>query len=164
MGTGVNTAKVTDRRTLRFRSIADLRVDLDRIEKAERAGAVRRSGNWTVGQVLGHLASWAEFSYTGSPLRPPWLIRFLLRRRKSRYLNDGLPAGVRIPRVPGGTLATEDVGLDSGLKRLRAALDRLEREAPTSPNAVFGPMTHEEWIKLNLRHAELHLSFLHPPA
>lgn len=160
----INTGKVTDRRRLRFNSIADLRADLDRIEKAERAGTLRRTGNWTVGQILGHLASWAEFSYTGHSLRPPWFVRFFARRRKGKYLDGGLPAGVIIPRVPGGTLGTEDVGLETGLKRLRAVLDRLEREAPTIPNALFGPLTHQEWIKLNLRHAELHLSFLHPPS
>lgn len=158
----VDTAKVTDRRKLRFNSIAEVRADLDRIAAAERAGTVRPSGNWTTGQVLGHLATWAEFAFTGTPLSPPWFIKVVLKFRKNKYLNGGLPSGVKIPKVEGGTLGTEPMPFDAAMARYRASLDRLEREAPTKPNVIFGPLTHEEWIKLNLRHAELHLSFLHP--
>lgn len=158
----VDTGRVTERRRLRFETIAALRAELERVENAERAGTLRRSGNWTPGQVCGHLATWTAFAFSRNPLRPPWFVRLILRLRKHRYLNEGLPAGVRIPRVEGGTLGTEDVPFPDAITALRAALDRLEREAPTLPNVVFGPLTHEEWIKLNLRHAELHLSFLHP--
>ena len=38
---------------------------------------------------------------------------------------------------------------------------RLESQVPTRPNPLFVSLTHEEYIKLNLRHAELHLSFFH---
>jgi hypothetical protein len=30
------------------------------------------------------------------------------------------------------------------------------------PNPVFGAMTPEDWKRLHLRHAELHLSFVVP--
>ena len=43
------------------------------------------------------------------------------------------------------------------------AIVRLLRDNdPAKPNPVFGPLTHEQWIQLNLRHAELHLGFLVP--
>ena len=51
---------------------------------------------------------------------------------------------------------------DEGLRRYRAAMERLRATAPTIPNPVFGRLTHEQWIQLNLRHAELHLSFQIP--
>jgi hypothetical protein len=38
-------------------------------------------------------------------------------------------------------------------------LERLRREPPTGPHVIFGRLPHEDWIKLQLRHAELHLSF-----
>ena len=41
-------------------------------------------------------------------------------------------------------------------------MERLQAEAPTAPNVIFGQLTHEEWIAINLRHAELHLGFLIP--
>ena len=37
---------------------------------------------------------------------------------------------------------------------------RLRRSAPKDPNPLFGRLTHEQWVQLNLRHAELHLGNL----
>lgn len=159
--TPVNTSKV-HRRPLKFWSTDDLRQELAQIEAAHRAGRLKARGNWKPGQVLGHLATWAEFTYSGNPLRPPWFIRWVLKRRKGRYLNEGMPAGVRIPRVPGGTLGTDDLPFDQAIVRYRTIVDRLDREAPTLPNVIFGPLSHEEWKQLQLRHAELHLGFLDP--
>jgi len=38
-------------------------------------------------------------------------------------------------------------------------MERLRAGPPARPNVIFGPLTHDEWIQLHLRHAELHLSF-----
>jgi hypothetical protein len=78
---------------------------------------------------------------------------------KNRFLNKGLPAGAQIRGVPGGTFGTDRMPTDEALAQLHSAFERLAREVPTEPNIIFGPMTHEQFIKLNLRHAELHLSF-----
>ena len=64
-----------------------------------------------------------------------------------------------IGRLPGGTVGLEELSTDDGLRRFREAFTRLRQTAPTKSNPVFGPLTHEQWIALNLRHAELHLSF-----
>jgi hypothetical protein len=156
----VETGKVRERRALRFESIDQMMAEVDRLVKAERTGRLRPLGNWTLGQVLGHLAAWVEYSFTGPPLKPPWLVKWLLRLRKKAFLYGPMRAGVKIPGVTGGTLATNPLPVEAALDRLRRALDRLKSEAPTCPNVIFGPLTHEEWIALNLRHAELHLSFL----
>ncbi len=158
----VNTGKVVDRRTLRLNSLDDLRAEIDRIAASERAGALKRSGNWTAGQTFGHLATWMNFAWSPCPIKAPWFVRLIVGRRKDKYLNKAMPAGVRIPRVPGGTVGTEPRKLDEALADLKTAIHRLEREAPTCPSPVFGLLTREEAIKLNLRHAELHLSYLHP--
>jgi hypothetical protein len=52
--------------------------------------------------------------------------------------------------------------LDEALPRLQRVMDRLKVEVPTIPNELFGPLTHEEWIAINLRHIELHLGFFIP--
>ena len=85
----------------------------------------------------------------------------MLRLMKNRFVHGRLTPGVRIPDVEGGTLATEPTTLDDGLARFAAAWRRLESEPPQKPNMIFGQLTHEEWIQLNLRHAELHLGFFH---
>jgi hypothetical protein len=158
----VDTGKVAERRPLRFESLDQVLAEVERLAEAERAGRLRRLGNWTLGQTLGHLASWAEYSYTGAPLKVPFFIKWFLRLRKRKFLYGPMRAGVKIPRVEGGTLATEPVPLDEALVRMRRVLGRLKTEAPTAPNVIFGPLTHEEWGALHCRHAELHLGFFIP--
>jgi hypothetical protein len=158
----VDTGKVADRRTLRFESIDQVLAEVERLAEAERAGRLRRLGNWALGQTLGHLATWAEYSYTGAPLAAPFFVKWFLRLRKRKFLYGPMRAGVKIPGVAGGTLATEPVPLDEALERMRRVLGRLKSEAPTAPNVIFGPLSHDEWVALNLRHAELHLGFLVP--
>lgn len=160
----VNTKKA-ERRPLRLDSVPALRAEIDRVVEAERAGRLRRTGNWTVGQAFGHVAAFIDYGYIGFPAdlpMPPGPVRFLLKFMKNKFLNKGLPVGIRIPKVPGGTLAIEPLPTDEGTRRLKAALDRLEAQPPSHPSPAFGVMSREDWTKLQLRHAELHLSFLHP--
>ncbi|MDX2132942.1 MAG: DUF1569 domain-containing protein [Planctomycetota bacterium] len=160
----IDTRRLRERRVLRFESIAALRAELDALEAAERVGALRAIGNWTAGQVFSHLAAFVEYGFDGYPPtlpQPGWLMRTAGRALRGRMLRGPLPAGVRIPGVEGGTVGQDDVPFGAGLARLRAALDRLEREAPAEPNLLLGPLPHEQWIALHLRHAELHLGFLH---
>src|SRR5438105_6277877 len=100
----VDTGKVAGRRMLRFESIDRVMAEVDRLVEAERAGRLRQLGNWTLGQTLGHLATWAEYGYTGAPLKTPFLIKWILRLRKRKFLDEPMRAGVRIPGVEGGTL------------------------------------------------------------
>jgi hypothetical protein len=160
----VNTSKVTDRRSLRFNSIGELAVEVDRLAAAERTGKLRRNGNWTLGQICGHLAAWINYAYDGFPMGPPpWLIRVILRSRVKKYLRDGMPAGVRIPKVKNGTFATEPLSVEEGTERLRRAIKRLQSGEPARfDSPAFGKLSDEQRIALNLRHAELHLGFLHP--
>ena len=157
----VDTGKVA-RRTLRFESIDEMLAEVDRLAEADRAGRLRQLGNWTLGQTLGHLAAWTEYAYTGVPLKVPFFVRWVLRLRKRKFLYEPMRAGARIPGVEGGTLATAPVPREEALERFRRVAERLRTEAPTAPSPVFGRLTHEESMALNLRHAELHLGFLSP--
>lgn len=161
-GSPIDTARVSNRRTLRFQTADEAATEAQRLASAERGGNLTPLGNWTLGQALGHLATWAEFSFTGAPLKLPLPIRLMVRLQKNKFLTRPMPAGVKISRVPGGTLGIDRLPLDDGLAKYCAAMDRLKNEAPTKPNVIFGPLTHEQWIQLNLRHAELHLSFFRP--
>lgn len=148
-------------RKLRFESVAELREELDRILAAERSGRLRVTGNWTPGQILGHLAAWIEFGYVGFPMKPPpWIIRVLIRLKLKSYLRDGMPRGVRIPGIPEGTLATERIPTADAAARYRAALDRLEREPARFDSPAFGKVSDADRVALNLRHAELHLGYV----
>ncbi len=157
----IATRRVKSRRQLRFESFDEVIREAERLAEAEQAGKLRSLGNWKLGQAIGHLASWARYPLDGYPPMPklPWLLRVITPLLRGRFLNKGLPAGARIPGVPEGTFATEPMETDQALVALRKALPRLQSQMPTVPNPILGPLTHEEWVILNLRHAELHLSF-----
>jgi hypothetical protein len=157
--------KSAERRNLRFNSIDDLRRDLDAIEQSHAAGTLKRSGNWTEGEIFTHLAAFINYGYEGYPkeVSPPWLLSVLfIRPKRARFLRDGMPAGVRIPGTQRGTIGMESVPFEEGLARFRASLDRLEKTPPPIESPAFGPMSYEDKTRLALRHAELHLGFLHP--
>jgi hypothetical protein len=160
----VNTKRLRGRRMLRFESLQEVIKEAEVCAAAERSGRLVCRGNWTLGQTLGHLAFWADAPYAGYPpmRRMPWPLSMRMPLFKKRFVMKAAPAGVRIPGTPDGTLGTECLTTEEGLARLRRAFGRMEREAPQFPSPAFGPMTHEETILLNLRHAELHLSFLDP--
>lgn len=158
----MNTGKVK-RRALRLATLDAMVAEAERLAAAERDGRLRRGGNWSLGQMFGHVAGWADVAYDGYPKglpRPPWLVRMLLPMFKKRFLTKGLPAGMKMRGIEGGTKFCEPLATDEGLARLRRSAKRLGKQEPTVPNAVFGPMTREEVAELTLRHAELHLSFV----
>ncbi len=159
----INT-KSAPRRALSLSSAADVLAELDRIEAAHRAGTLNVTGNWTPGTILNHLAVWINFAFDGYPpdLRTPWIIKFIMGfRRKAMIDRVGqFSPGVRIPGLADGTLGTEPASFEQGLVAARAAWKRLQASAPTHPSPLFGPMTHQQWLNLNLAHANLHLSFL----
>lgn len=159
----INTKKVKDRRKLRFEKLDEAIHDAEALVVAEQRGTLRATGNWTLGQTLGHLGYWASCPYDGYPdmPRPPWFVRALMPFMRNGFLNKGLPAGVYLGKVPGGTFGIEGMPTDEGLAKMRFAFERLANHPPTIPNLMFGDMPHKDWIKLNLRHAELHLSFWH---
>ncbi len=161
----VDTAKVTQRRKLRFNTLDEVQRDAEQLVAADRNGKLRCMGNWTLGQIFGHLAAFIDYAYDGYPpslANPPWFVKLFLRMRKNKFLRGPLPAGVKIPRVEGGTTGAEPISTDEGFARLSRALDRLAAAPPSTPNIVFGPLTRDQWCQLHQRHAELHLSFVSP--
>jgi len=158
------TSSVNKRRRLRFASIDDALVEANRLVAAEREDRLDCVGNWKLGQALGHLATWANFSFDGYPaeVRAPLPVRLILRMLRGTILNKGMMTGVRVGKLPGGTVGLDQMEAEEGLRRFCAAFERLRTLPPTIPNPVFGHLTHEQWIQLNLRHAELHLGFQCP--
>jgi Protein of unknown function (DUF1569) len=158
----VDTGKVTARRKLTFDSIDQVLAEVDRLVEAERTGRLSQVGNWSLAQALGHLSTWAEYAYAGYPLKTPFFIKWILRSRKQKFIHGPMRAGVKIPGVPGGTLATDPIRLEEGLGRMHRVMARLKSQAPTLVHPIFGPLSHDEWIAINLRHVELHLGFQVP--
>jgi len=159
----VNTKAVTGRRILRFTSASDVLTDAERLAAADRAGTLKRLGNWSLGTAFNHLASWIDYEYDGYPKEfkvPPRILCFVARVfMKKRFLYSPMPRGWRLPKVEAGTFATEPTELEAGLTALRRAWQRLESTPCAVPHPIFGVLKHEEWIAMHLRHAELHLGY-----
>jgi hypothetical protein len=149
-------------RNLRFNSIDDCCAEVRRVLAANENGTLATCGNWTPGQNMAHVASWIEYGFTGYPISPPpFFIRWLIRMQLKSILKGPMPRGVKIPRVKGGTTGMDDMPTPAAGQRLLAALERLQaREEAKFDSPAFGPMSYENRIKLNLRHAELHLGYL----
>jgi hypothetical protein len=155
----INTKRVK-RREVRYETLDDAVADMNELAALERDNKLEQLGNWSLGQAIGHVATWAEFAFEPNPLpSPPWFVRMLMPLLRSRFLNKGMPAGVAIPGVEGGTIGTEPMPTFAAIERFTAVAERLKREAPTQPSPAFGMMSKSDGTKLQLRHAELHMSF-----
>jgi hypothetical protein len=162
MSRPLETSRSPHFRTLRFASLDQCVAEVERIRAAALNGDLCANGNWTPGQVLSHIAAWIDYGYEGYPIgKPPWFVRWWLRRSLPKILAGQMPRGVRIPRVAGGTTGMDDVPTSPAADRLVASLRRLGSDEPAPfDSPAFGAMSHEDRIRLNLRHAELHLGFL----
>lgn len=156
----VNTKKA-ERRKLRFESLDDIRAELDRLEVAHAGAGLRHTGNYSPGQNFNHLAKWVEVYETREfGPRPPWFVRVIGKMMKGKIVRDGFGPGLS---GPGNKAQPEpDTTFEDGIARYRSKLDVLETLNLEHENPMFGPCTHDQAMQVQLRHAELHLGFLHP--
>ena len=71
--------------------------------------------------------------------------------------------GFKLPKAAADKYVPEPaVSAEQGLSELRASIQRLKTEPQRHPHPVLGRITRDEWDQLQLRHAELHLSFFVP--
>ena len=149
----INTKKVVGRRKVRYESFDEFVADAQRLS----AVPVRTLGNWSQGQIYDHLASSLDGSIDGTGFSLPapvrWMMSLLMKRR---MLEKGIPAGFSAPdRFQPG-----DTSVEEGLAALRQAVARQKEESQRAPHPAFGDIGREGWDRFNLRHAEMHMSFL----
>src|SRR4026208_1710066 len=94
------------RRKLRFETIDDAIREAECLARAERENRCEHCGNWPLGKALAHLATWANFAFDGYPpeVRATLPVRLILRLMRGTILNKGMMPGVKIGRLPGGTV------------------------------------------------------------
>jgi len=94
--------------------------------------------------------------------KAPWFLRLIGPFVKRRIIKNGMSSGFKLPKEREATAFPAASSPQEALGKLRAAVGRLKQERMTARHPVFGKLTHEEWTRLHLRHAELHLSFAVP--
>lgn len=154
----VDTTKVEGRRKVGYKSYQELLSDADRLA----SGKVKLIGNWTEGMIFQHLAAAFNGSIDGLPGTFPWYLRLLVRLLKKRILAGPMPAGFKPPADLAKAVLPEPTPTKEGLASLHAAVDRPGRDATRAPHPLFGKLSNEEWDKVHLAHASLHMSFLAP--
>jgi len=81
--------------------------------------------------------------------------------KKKALSGEPLKPGIRLPK--GATELVPPVGttFEAGYGALRGMVDRvLGGEKMTHPSPLFGTLTHDEWVTLQLGHCSMHLSFI----
>ena len=152
----VNTGKVTGRREVAYESLDDVLMDAERLVAAPN---VKMLGNWSLGQLLAHLAGGLNMSIDGSDHRPPWFIR-LVGPFLKRWVLKKMSPGFQLPKpVADKIIPSHPVAPEEGLRLLQEAVKRFRSDTGRKPHNVFGKLTGAEWHRLHLRHAELHMSF-----
>lgn len=147
------------RRNLRYPSLPAVLVDVNQLA----AGKFTTTGEWTFPQILQHLARSMNLAFDCADFKVNWIIRTVARLfYKKRILEERMEPGFKLPRSASSLLPTENPTLEAGLAEFRRAIGRFERETPEAESVIFGPMTPEEWTKLQIRHCELHLSYVWP--
>jgi hypothetical protein len=161
----IETGCVYNRRIVRLQTLDDLLAEIEHVIAAAGAGEVRPLGNWSPAQVLWHIGKLIELSFDGFSWRyrrgPQWITRpfrffawrWLIRLAfRPGFINPPEAAVLEPPAT---------VSLEDAAAYLRRQIERIRRgEKMTQESAIEGPYSHEQWVYIQLRHAELHLSFL----
>jgi Protein of unknown function (DUF1569) len=145
------------RRRVRYASFDEVIADAQRAVSANSA----TTGNWSLGQILEHLAIANEKTIDGFGFSTPWPVRTIGRLVfKKRLLEKGLTPGFNLRPKAAAILVPGETDAAAGLDRLRRSTERLKSEQQRAPHPFLGPMTLDESDRMCLRHAELHMSFV----
>jgi hypothetical protein len=145
------------RRRVRYACLDEVIADAQRAVSANSA----TTGNWSLGQILEHLAIANEKTIDGFGFSTPWPVRTIGRLVfKKRLLEKGLTPGFNLRPKAAAILVPGETDAAAGLDRLRRSTERLKSEQQRAPHPFLGPMTLDESDRMCLRHAELHMSFV----
>lgn len=147
----------------RFHSLDELAEALAELRARAENGPVPTSAKWSAGQICDHCARLVEIALDGTDKKLPWILRVIARatllktilRTNKPFKTGQMTAPFLIP----------DDGLPdtAGIDRLATAIDRVRNgEQMTHPSPLFGPLTHDQWIAVNLRHIAHHFQFIAP--
>jgi hypothetical protein len=80
---------------------------------------------------------------------------------KNKFLTQGMPSGFKIPRKM-KRLEPTDMPVEDALTQLATAIERYQANPKRASHPLFGQFTSDESDQFQLRHAELHMSFIVP--
>ena len=162
--TAIDTRKVAPRRKLQFHTLHEILRDVEQLGAvtSETGESICADGNWTAAQIVEHVTFFIDGAIDGFSFTAPLPIRVLARPFKKRILTKPMKPGIKLPARMNVVLPDPDTTWDEAVSALRDAVGRIDiGERMTQPSPLLGAMTHEDWVKMNCRHAEMHFSFMH---
>ena len=153
----VDTKRVDGRRDIQYSSFDEFLEDARRLAEIPH----RTVGNWSYGQILHHLTLSLHGSIDGFGYSDFWLVRLLASIFfKKKMLESGMPPGDKIAKKM-QRLEPHEIPVDDAIEQLAIAVERFKINPKRAPSPIFGKLAPTEANQLQLRHAELHMSFVH---
>ena len=155
---------MVQKRSIRLATLDNVSAEVERLLYC----GYQQAGQWNLSQVCEHLADWMTYPMDGFP-KAPWAVSLLLGAMRTlrgkalmkKFIEDqGMKPDQ--PTIP------ESIHLEKGddqtsVNRLQATIRRLEEHRGTiHPSPLFGAMTRQELISLQMAHCNHHLRFLLP--
>lgn len=145
------------RRKVSYTSFDDVLSDAERAVRDK----AQTTGNWSLGRIIEHLAVANEKALDGFGFQAPLPVRLIASIfLKGRLLKHGLKPGFRLKPKAEKILVPDETDPNAALDHLRSSIQRLKSESQRHPHPFLGALTLDESNCLNLRHAELHMSFV----
>ena len=151
----------SDRRELSFNSLADAVAEVERLA----SGEVRTTGNHSFGQIIEHLALSLDVGAGRlTAPKPPFFMKLMMPLIRRMVLNDKpLEPGVKLPAQGEAFFwPDKEFNVSEALDHLKDSVSHYQKHGPLEKHPFFGNLTREQSEDLNIRHAALHLSFVHP--
>ena len=144
------------RRTLRFQSFDEIMPDVERLLEGHST-----VGTWSLAQICRHLATVARRVVDLPASTPSDPSQWVGEEQKRQVFDSGrLPEGIQGPPQ---IMPAEARGEREEAEGLRQAIAHYRASpGPVIPHRIFGPMSKEEWDRLQLIHHAHHLSFALP--
>jgi hypothetical protein len=152
-------ASAASRRVLHYATLEEFQADAERLAR----GNSRTVGRWTYPQILDHLSRSIVASIDGFGFQAPWFARKLIAPfLKNSFLTKPMRAGFQLPARAVAILPGDDLSLSAAIEKLQHALRRFASETQRAEHPFLGKLASQESTALQLRHAELHMSFVVP--
>ena len=141
---------------------------VQRLELLQREGYTS-AGNWNLAQVSEHLRDWFSFMISGYPSNPfpvNWMLWGMKVTVGKSMLQKILRTGMMAsggPTIKQTVHSAEGLDDDQSVQRLREMIERFQLHSEAYfPSPIFGKLSADEGLRLQLIHCDHHLSFLVP--
>ena len=151
------------RRELKFDNLDQVVAEVEQLAQGE----VTTTGNHTFTEIVEHLAITHDMT-TGKVVgpKPPFFIRLMMPFMKGMLLKDQpLKPGFKLPsKAEEFFWPKQQQTLQQAIDHLRESVENYKTQGPLPKHPMFGKISKEQDLQMNLRHAALHLGFVHPQA